>query len=53
MVVYHGSEGETRKREREFLRSKRYIEDLKRKKGLLLENEHGNLVMSPKFMEKR
>lgn len=36
VVEYHGAEGEVRKREREFQRSKRYIEDLKRQKGLLL-----------------
>jgi hypothetical protein len=53
VIYYHSSEGETRKREREFLRTKKYIEDLKRQKGLLLENEQGNLVLSPRFMERK
>lgn len=38
VVDYHSSEGEVRKREREYQRTKKYIEELKRKKGLLLEN---------------
>lgn len=37
----------------EIQRLGKYLQDFKRKKGLLLENEEGNFVMSPRFAKKK
>lgn len=37
----------------EIQRLKKFLDDYKKEKGLLLENEEGNYVVSPKFQESK
>lgn len=46
---HHEEEGEVKKRKIEISRLKLFLQDFKKDKGLLLENEGGQLVMSPRF----
>ena len=50
---HHEEEGEVRKRIIEISRLKLFLQEFKKDKGLLLENEGGQLVMSPRFQEKK
>lgn len=47
--IMHEEEGEVKKRKIEITRLKIFLEDFKKEKGLLLENEAGQLVVSPRF----
>lgn len=49
----HEEEGEVKKRTIEINRLKVFLEDFKKEKGLLLEDEEGQFVMSPRFQEKK
>lgn len=51
--IMHEEEGEVKKRKIEIMRLKIFLEDFKKEKGLLLENEAGQLVVSPRFQEKK
>ena len=53
VLAYHQEEGEVRKRKVEMLRLDKFIQDFKKDKGLLLENEEGNFVVSPRFQKKK
>lgn len=49
----HEEEGEVKKRKIEIARLKIFLEDYKKEKGLLLEDDQGQLVVSPRFQEKK
>lgn len=49
----HEEEGEVKKRKIEINRLKIFLEDFKKEKGLLLEDEAGKYVLSPRFQEKK
>lgn len=53
MKLYHEEEGEVKKRKVEIKRLQIFLDDFKKDKGLLLENDEGNLVVSPRFQEKK
>lgn len=53
MIKTHTQEGEVKKRKMEIQRLKKFLDDYKKEKGLLLENEEGNYVVSPKFQESK
>ena len=49
VLEYHHEEGEVKKRRFEIQRIEKFLSDFKKEKGLLLENEEGDLVLSPRF----
>ena len=51
--IMHEEEGEVKKRKIEISRLKIFLEDYKKEKGLLLEDDQGQLVVSPRFQEKK
>lgn len=51
--IMHEEEGEVKKRKNEIARLKIFLEDYKKEKGLLLEDDQGQLVVSPRFQEKK
>ena len=53
VLKYHHEEGEIKKRKVEIMRLEKFLQDFKKDKGLLLENEEGNFVMSPRFAKKK
>ena len=53
VLNHHANEGEVKKRNVEISRLKKFIDDFKKRKGLLLENEEGNFVTSPRFQKKK
>jgi hypothetical protein len=49
----HEEEGEVKKRLIEINRLKIFLEDFKKEKGLLLEDDGGKYVLSPRFQDKK